>query len=106
MAALNLPFLLLGPESAPSLAEVEAALRCSVLGLLTGGLAAYVDDAELLSSSMIAVRHAVTLATLQPWPGCNPSQAATTLARLQPCVLGPQPAPHAARNQPCHQPCN
>ena len=78
MAALNLPFLLLGPESAPSLAKVEAALRCSVLGLLTGGLAAYVDDAELLSSSMIAVRHVVTLATLQrPRPGC-------TLARLQP----------------------
>ena len=83
MAALNLPFLLLGPESAPTLAEVEAALRCSVLGLLTGGLAAYVDDAELLSSSMIAVRHAVTLATLQqPWPGCNPSHAATNLTRL------------------------
>lgn len=75
MAALNLPFLLLGPESAPALAEVEAALRCSVIGLLTGGLAAYVDDAELLSSSMIAVRHAVTLATM------NPGQA-VTLARL------------------------
>ena len=77
MAALNLPFLLLGPESAPALAEVEAALRCSVIGLLTGGLAAYVDDAELLSSSMIAVRHAVTLATM------NPGQA-VTLATLQP----------------------
>ena len=75
MAALNLPFLLVGPESAPLLAEVEAALRCSVLELLTGGLTAYVDDAELLSSSMIAVRHAATLATLQPCVPRRPQHA-------------------------------
>ena len=85
MAALNLPFLLVGPESAPLLAEVEAPLRCSVLELLTGGLTAYVDDAELLSSSMIAVRHAATL------------------ARLQPGVLRlPQHALHSACNLPCN----
>ena len=85
MAALNLPFLLVGPESAPLLAEVEAALRCSVLELLAGGLTAYVDDAELLSSSMIAVRHAATL------------------ARLQPCV--PRRPQHTLRSA-CNSPCN